>query len=149
MGRESPYKTKTLNFPFSVGYHPHQKVGFPCPSPDRRPHIWKKVSLIVLRQILVAYIFSNTITTNLIKLIGNKFLNTKQCPAGLCPRIISLNFYGNPGNGGEYQLNAKNLIIFPTRKILLNKFTSSAIKNVILSPSNSNFHLIILYKLHL
>ena len=52
----------------------------------------------------------------------------------------------NPWDGGEYQPTDKNLLIFPTRKILLNKFTSFTIKNAIPSPSNSNFHLIILYK---
>ena len=46
--------------------------------------------------------------TNLIKLLVNKFLNTKQCPAGLSPRIIPLNFYENPGDGGEYQPTNKN-----------------------------------------
>ena len=34
-------------------------------------------------------------------------------------------------------------------KFPLNNFTSSAIESVILSPSNSNFHLITLYRLHL
>ena len=42
LGRGSPYKTKNLNFPFSVGYHPHQKVGLPCPSPDHRPILEKR-----------------------------------------------------------------------------------------------------------
>ena len=56
---------------------------------------------------------------------------------------------GNSGVGGESQLTAKNLLLFPTRKILLNKFTPSAIKSVIPSPSNTNFHLITLYTLHL
>ena len=37
---------------------------------------------------------------------------------------------GNPGDGGKSQPTAKNLLIFPTRKILLNKFTSSAMKSV-------------------
>ena len=55
----------------------------------------------------------------------------------------------NIGDGGEYQPTAKNLLIFPTRKILLNKFTSSTIKTFTSFPSNSNLHLITLYKLHL
>ena len=45
-----------------------------------------------------------------------------------------------PGNGGEFKPTAKNLLIFPTRKIVLNKFTSSTMKSIIASPSNSNFH---------
>ena len=116
MGRESPYKNKILNFPFSVGYHPHQKVGFLCPSPDHRPLIGKKVSLIVFRQILVAYIFSNTLTTDLIKLIGNKSLNTKQCPAVLCTRIISLNLYGKPWEWGRIPAKCQELNHFLHQK---------------------------------
>ena len=49
---------------------------------------------------------------------------------------------GDPGNGEESHPTAKNFLISPTRKIPLNKFTS-AIKNVVPSPSNINFHLII------
>ena len=54
----------------------------------------KKVSLIVFKtQILpkilpVMCILSFTIMTYLKKLIGIKSLNTKQCPAGILPRII-------------------------------------------------------------
>ena len=55
----------------------------------------------------------------------------------------------NHGDGGESHPTTKNLLIFPTRKIPLNKFTSSTTKIVIPSPSNSNFHLINLCKLHL
>ena len=55
----------------------------------------------------------------------------------------------NPGDREEFHLTAKSLLISPTRKTLLNKFTSSVIKNAISSPSNSNFHLITLCKLHL
>ena len=53
------------------------------------------------------------------------------------------------GDGEEFHLTAKSLLISATRKTLLNKFTSSVIKNAIYSPSNSNFHLITLCKLHL
>ena len=53
------------------------------------------------------------------------------------------------GDGEESHPTTKNLLISPTRKIPLNKFTSSFIKNGFPSPSNSNFHLITLYKLHL
>ena len=49
---------------------------------------------------------------------------------------------GNPGDWEESHSGAKNLLISPTRKAPLNKFTSAAIKSVISSPSNSNFHLI-------
>ena len=78
--------------------------------------------------------------TYLKKRIGTKFVNTKQCPAGLSPRIIPncppKTFMGN-------------VLIYPTRKFPIMKFTSSAIKSVIPSPWNSNFHLVTLYKLHL
>ena len=42
-----------------------------------------------------------------------------------------------------------NVLIYPTRKFPIMKFTSSTIKSVIPSPWNSNFHLVTLYKLHL
>ena len=62
-------------------------------SPDHRLHIRKKVSLRAFRKILSkhlpgACILSNTIITYLIKLVGIKSFNTKQCPAGLSLRII-------------------------------------------------------------
>ena len=80
-------------------------------------------------------------------------VNTRQCPARLSPRIIP-HYLPKPlwetlGLEGESQSTAKTLLLFPTTKILLNKFTSSAIKSVIPSPSNTNFHLITLYTLHL
>ena len=75
----------------SIGYQPHSKIEFPCPTFD---HIVERiVSLIAFRQIVskilhVASIFSYTIMTYLKKLDGIKSLNTKQCPSGLSPRII-------------------------------------------------------------
>ena len=64
-------------------------------SVDRRLHTWKKgISDSFYTQILpnilpVVRIFSFTIMTYLKKLIGIKFLNTKQCPAGFSHRIIT------------------------------------------------------------
>ena len=49
------------------------------------------------------------------------------------------------GMDGESHPTPKNLLIYPIRKIPLNKFTSY-IKSVIPSPSNSNFHVITLCK---
>ena len=43
----------------------------------------------------------------------------------------------------------KNLLNYPTKKISFIKFTSSAFKYVIFSPSKSDFHLITLYEPHL
>ena len=56
---------------------------------------------------------------------------------------------GNPRDGEKFHPTAKNLLISPTRKIPINKFTSSAFKSTISSLPNSDFHLITLYKLHL
>ena len=138
----------------SVGYHPDQKIACPCRFPNRRPHIGKKCISIAFRKILpkilpAAYIFSITIMTNLKKLIENKSSSTKQCPARLSLRIIPLNLYEIPGDWGEYQPTYKNLLIYPTGKTLLNKFTSSDVKSVILCSSNRSFHLITLYNLYL
>ena len=154
MGGGPLERVKVWAFP-SVGYLPHSLF----PSPDRIPHTAKKkVALIAFRQILPkilskAYIFSNIILSNLKKLIGNKSLNTKkQCPAGLSSRIIPLNLYGKPCGWGRISANSQKFINFPHFSnliILLNKFTSSTIKSFIPSPSNSSFHLITLYKLHL
>ena len=86
----------------------------------------------------MAHIFSKTIVTNLKYLIGNKSLNTKQCPAGLPLTIIPLNLYGKHWGLGRIPTNSQNLLVFPTSKILLNKFTSSIIKSFAPSPSNSS-----------
>ena len=64
-------------------------------------------------------------------------------------------FMGNSGVGGKgewgwgFYPTTKNFLISPTIKIPLHAFTSSAIKNVIPSLSNSKFHVITLCKLHL
>ena len=69
----------------------------------------------------------------------------------LFPITSPLNIYGKPWGWGRTLSNSQHLLISLARKIPLNKFTSFFIKNesVIPSPSNSNFHLITLYKLHL
>ena len=93
-------------------------------SPDHRQHIGKKVSLIAFRQVLpkvliVSYIFINTIMTNLKKFIGNKwnkFLNAKQCPALLSPRIIPLNFYGKLWGWRRIPANSQKFTTFPIQK---------------------------------
>ena len=139
----------------SVGFQPSRKLWVPLSVHWLQTTYWKKkVFLIIFRQILpkiwsVVHIFSNTVTTYLKNFIGNESLNTKQCPAGLHLRITPLNFYGKHWGWRRIQANSKNLLISPTRKILLNKFTSSTIKSFVPSPSNSNLHLITLYKLHL
>ena len=113
--------------------------------------IGKKISLITFRQILpksfaCGIYFQYTIMTNLKKVIGTKSLHTKQCPAGLSLRTIlhypSKAFWKTLRMGGKSKPSVKHLLIFVTRKVLLSKFTYSAIKRVIPSPSNSNFHLI-------
>ena len=82
----SPWKPKNLNFPL---WSPPPKNWVL----NHRPHIGKKGISNSFRQILLkilppACIFSHTIMTYLQRLVGTKFLNTKQCPAGLSPRII-------------------------------------------------------------
>ena len=100
LGEGSPCKPKRLNFGL-LDITPTKKLSPPVLPLITKRILEKKVSLIACRQILAkilpaAYIFSNTIMTNLKKLIGNERLNTKQCPAGLSPRIIPLNLYGKP-----------------------------------------------------
>ena len=72
---------------------PSKNVESPCSSPDHRTHIRKMVSLLAFRQIFpkilsATYIFSYIIMAYLKNLVGSKSFNTKQCPAGLSPRII-------------------------------------------------------------
>ena len=128
-----------LNFPRLLDIIPTKKFGCSMPLLIADHILEKKASLITFRLILqkilpAAYIFSHTTMTNLKELIANISLNKKQCPAGLSPRIIPLNIYRKPWEWGRYQPTAKNLLIFPTRKIFINKFTSFAIKSFILSP---------------
>ena len=178
----SPCIPKGFNFPLLLDMAPTKKSSSPALLHNADHILGKKVSLIVFRQFLpnilpVACIFSYTIMTYLKKLDGNKTLNTKQCPAGLSPRIIphttpfllkwpllSCCFVGptlcglspflstfmeNLGDGGKPYTTAKHLLIFPIRKSSLHRFTSFVIKSVISSPSNSNFHVTALSKLHL
>ena len=84
---------KVWTSPFCWMSTPNQKIESLRPCPDNRPHIGKKVSPIAFRQILrkilpVPGSFSNTSMTYLKRLVGTKSLNTKQCPAGLSPRIV-------------------------------------------------------------
>ena len=58
-------------------------------------------------------------------------------------------FMGNPADGEKSYPTAKQLLISPVRKILLNRFKSFAVKSFISSSSNSNFQVIILCNLHL
>ena len=85
-------QAKTFELFPTVEYHPHQKIESTCLLIT--DHILEKKILIAFRQILSkilleACIFSNTIMAYLKKkLIGTKFLSTKQYPAGLSPKII-------------------------------------------------------------
>ena len=140
-----------IGFSLSVVYHPTKKFNLSVPPPIT---IGKKISLITFRQILpksfaCGIYFQYTIMTNLKKVTGTKSLHTKQCPAGLSLRTIlhypSKAFWKTLRMGGKSKPSVKHLLIFVTRKVLLSKFTYSAIKRVIPSPSNSNFHLINLW----
>ena len=84
---------KGFNFPLLLDMAPTKKSSSAVLLLNTDHILAKKVSLIVFRQFLpnilpVACIFSYTIMTYLKKLDGTKTLNTKQCPAGLSPRII-------------------------------------------------------------
>ena len=91
---------KILNLTLLLDVTPHQKIeSSPFPScltpslPWLQITYWRKVSLIVFRQILsiilsAVHIFSSIITTYLKKVIGIKSLSTKQRQAELSPRII-------------------------------------------------------------
>ena len=68
-----------------------------------------------------------------------KIVASSKC--GLSP--LPLNLYWKPYS------TAKNLLIFPIRKIPLNRFKSFAIESFIYSPSNRNFQVITLCNLHL
>ena len=123
-GRGSPWKTKSfyfLNFPFLLDIIPTKKLGPSVPNLIS-DHTWeKKVCLIAFRPILpkillAAYFFSNANMTNLKKLIGNKFLNTKQCPTGFSPRIIPLNLYGKPCRWGRIPANNQKFTHFLHQK---------------------------------
>ena len=87
-----PASQKVWTFPFCwISSPPKNWILL---SPDHRTYIGKKVSLIAFRQIVSkilpkACIFSNAIMAFLKKLLGTKSLNTKQCPTGLSPKIIS------------------------------------------------------------
>ena len=138
-----------LNFEHSPssGYSPTKSFGSSVPSLIRDCILEKEVSLIAFRQILVVSFFSNTIMTNLKKLIGNKSLRQNNVQQDYLPEFFRQIFIGNPGYIEEYQPTVKNLLIFPTRKILLNKFTFSDTKIVIpfnfklyVHTCHANFH---------
>ena len=152
----SPCKPKSLPsklYP-SVRYHLNQKIESPRPSPDHKRHIGEKGISNFTKNFACIFI-TYTIITYLKKLDGTKSLNTKQCPVGLSPTIIPqvspflpkvspplmllccthrvwtgplpLNLHGKPlGRGNPYP-TSKNVLIFPTRKIPLNRFTSSVV----------------------
>ena len=117
-GIGSPCKTKGLNFSLLLDIIPTKKLSLPVPTRITDHILEKQVSLITFRPILpkilaAAYIFSNTITTNLKKLIGNKSLNAKQCPAGLSLRIIPLNLYGKPWRWGKRPAKNQKFTHYP------------------------------------
>ena len=112
---------KVWTFPFCCTSPLTKTLSHPFP-PLIADHISeKKLSLIVFRQILpkhlsVAYIFSNTVMTNLKNLIGNKSLNTKQCPAGLSLRVIPLNLHGKHWGCGRIPTNNQKFTYFLHQK---------------------------------
>ena len=88
----SPCKPQSLNFPLLLDITLTKKL-CPHPSLNDRPHIGKKgisnsFQTNFSKIFACGQHFQLHITTYLKKLFGTKFLNTKQCPAGLDPRII-------------------------------------------------------------
>ena len=118
----------------------------------------KKASPVAFRQILLktlpaAYIFSYTVMTNLKNLNGTKSLNIKPTPAELSPRIIP---HYPPkllleilGMGKNTSWHLKIYSFSPPEKSSLINLHLLLSKVSFLPPSNSNFYLITLYKLHL
>ena len=147
----------------SVGYRPYQKSGPVCLSPDSRPHIGKKVisnckfcqehafpvtqSWLIMSNMILSH-YCNPVISLLTKNAPSFDVALLHPPGVDCPPF-PWTLMGSPGDGGKSYPTAKNLLILCTRKIPLNRFTSSLIKSVILSPSNSNLHVITLCKLHL
>ena len=70
-------------------------------------------------------------------------------PPGIDCSPFPCTFIGIPGDGEKSHPTAKHLLIFPIRKIPLNRFKSFAVKSFISCPSNSNFKVIILCNLYL
>ena len=158
-GQGSPLQTPKFELSPLVGYHsPCKEWSLPRFSPDRRLHIGNKISLIVFRDNM----------NYLKKVVSTKSLNTKQCPAGLAPRIIPSVFQFLPKMSlslmllcwphqmwivsfspktlekklamvGEFHRAGENLLIFPSRKTTLNMFKSYPIKSVISSPIKEQF----------
>ena len=70
-------------------------------------------------------------------------------PLGLyCPPFPQT-FVENPGDARKIPPNSQNLPIFFLRDLALNKFTFYPIQISLPTPSNTNFHVIILCKLHM
>ena len=60
-------------------------------------------------------------------------------PQGVDCSPFPWTFMGNPEDGGKSYLTAKNLLIYPIRKIPLNRFKFFAIKSFISSPIKQQF----------
>ena len=177
----SPWTPKSLNFSLLLDMTPTKRLSPFIPFLITNHILGKKVSLIAFIQILpkilpAACMFSYTIMTYLEKLDGTKSLNTKQCPAWLCSRIIyhvspfvpkmfpplMLLYYTHQvwtvppspeplwktQGMGKNSTQQPKIYPFPKpERSPFNRFTSSTIKSVIPSASNTNFHVITLCKL--
>ena len=134
IGRVS-LQDQNLEFSPSVGYQPHSKIESPIPLLTTDHILSRKVSLITFRKIFpkilsVACIFSYTMKIYWKKLVQTKSFNTKQCPAGLSPRIklqisLFLPKISSPlmllcctyQEWGESYPTAKDFLISPSKKI--------------------------------
>ena len=162
--RASP---KMWTFPF-CWISPPLKNWDPCPSPDHRPHIEKKVSLIAFRQVLaklwkdmmeLSPLIQNSIQQDYLPelylrhlpsyqkchLLWCCFVASTMCGLSLFPWI----FMGKTGDGKESYPTTKAFFISTSRKVSLNRFTCCTIKSVIPSLSKRNFNVNTLCKLYL
>ena len=120
---ESPCKLKSLHFPLLLNITPNKKIESTCPLIT--DHLSEKKGFNnfetdFIKSSAEACIFSNTIMTYLKKLIGTKF-QQDHLPE-LFP-IVLLSILWETLEMGEFHPTAKNVLIYPTRKIPLMKFT--------------------------
>ena len=166
-GQGSPLQTPKFELSPFVGHHsPCKEWSPPRFSPDRRLHIGNKISLIVFRDSM----------NYLKKVVWTKSLNTKQCVAGLAPRIVPSVFLPkmslclmllcwphqmriSPSHQKLWKKNwrwlensteqEKIYLFSPAEKPPLICLSPTLSRVSFLPPSKSNFHVITLYKPHL
>ena len=142
-----------MNFPLLLDITATKKLG-PSVPPMITDHILdKKVSVITFRQILpkvllVAYIFSNTITMIWRSSLEINPLIQSSIQQDYLPELSPEPLWESL-RWGRILASSQKFTHFPQQKNSPGKSTTSAMKKANHSPSNSSFHLITLYKFHL